>query len=223
MAQGSPTKSESAYSRLRADIIAGEKAPLERLAVSSLSEELQIGASPIREALNRLAADGFVTATGQQGFRVADMSQEDLIDVTNTRVLLETEALRQSIERGDDAWEASVVAAFHSLSKVEENRQQDFDEWEKRNHAFHESLVAACDSPWLHRLRKVMFDMHRRYRYLAVQVAEARDVAAEHKAIYDAALARDADAAAEATRTHILNTLNVDQTHLDESPSRKAG
>ena len=219
MPQGSPTKSESAYLRLRAEIIAGQKAPTERLAVGSLTEELEIGASPIREALNRLASDGFVTATGQQGFRVADMSNEDLIDVTNTRVLLETEALRQSIESGDDAWEASVVAAFHSLSKVEENRQQDFDEWEKRNHAFHEALVAACNSPWLHRLRKRMFDLHRRYRYLAVQVAEARDVAGEHKAIYEAALARDVNAAIEATRTHILNTLNVDRTHLVESLS----
>lgn len=216
MPQGSPTKSESAYWQLRADIIEGQKGPSTRLVVQSLSDELQVGASPIREALNRLVADGFVTATGRQGFRIAAMSKEDLIDITNTRVLLETEAVRRSVAQGDDAWESSVVAAFHSLSKVEESRQEDFNEWEKRNRAFHESLVAACDSPWLRRLREGVFDLHRRYRHLAVQVADARDVAGEHRAICDAALAGDADGAADATRVHILNTLDVDLAHLGE-------
>ncbi len=216
MPQGSPTKSESAYQRLRAEIIEGRKVPSARLVVGSLSDEFEIGTSPIREALSRLAADGFVTATGQQGFRVAAMSKEDLIDITNTRVLLETEAVRRSIELGDEEWESSLVAAFHSLSNVEENRQAEFNKWERRNRTFHESLVAACNSPWLQRLREGIFDLHRRYRHLAAQIADARDVAGEHREIYQAALSRNVDAAAEVTRTHILNTLEIDLDHLHE-------
>jgi GntR family transcriptional regulator, carbon starvation induced regulator len=74
----------------------------------------------LREALSLLIADALVVSQGQRGFRVAPVSLEDIADITNTRVMLECEALRQSIELGDDAWEGSLLSAFHRLSKAEE-------------------------------------------------------------------------------------------------------
>ncbi|WP_440995075.1 GntR family transcriptional regulator [Arhodomonas sp. SL1] len=148
-AETAATLSDRAYHQLKRDIITGLWTPGMRLAVKPLTEHYGIGASPIREALARLVGEGLVIAFGQRGFRVPPIDLDDLWDVTNTRVLIENEALRQSIEHGDDAWESEVVAAYHQLEKLEHEPATAFAEWERRNLRFHEALVAACPSRWL--------------------------------------------------------------------------
>lgn len=202
------TLSGRAYEQIKEDVLHGRLAPGTRLAVSLLSDSYNIGASPIREALHRLVGEGLVVAIGQRGFRVPPISVKDLRDVTRNRAMIETEALRQSIRHGDDAWEAAVVAAFHRLSKLEQcaGPISDFQEWERRNQAFHHSLVAGCDSRWLQRLRGILHDQHRRYRYLSVHYGSHRHVAEEHAALRDAVLCRDEEAAARILAVHIERT-----------------
>lgn len=209
--ESAATLSGRAYGQLKEDIVHGRLAPATRLAVSLLCESYGIGASPIREALHRLAGEGLVLAVGQRGFRVPPISLADLRDVTRTRTMIETEALRQSMRQGDDAWEAGVVAAFHQLSKLEQGAGPiaDFQEWERRNEGFHHALVAGCDSRWLQRLRGIIYDQHRRYRYLSVQSNAHRHVAEEHAALRDAVLRRDEDAAARILAAHIGRTAAV--------------
>ena len=60
-----------------------------------------------------LAGRGLVVQEGQRGFRVAQASADDLRDITQTRISMETTALRFSIERGDDVWEAGILGAHH--------------------------------------------------------------------------------------------------------------
>jgi len=139
---------ESAYRALRRDIIEGRLAPGEKLRVEHLKDNYGVGAGTLREALSLLISDALVVSQGQRGFRVAPVSLEDFEDITQTRVMLECDALRQSIAMGDDAWEASLLAAFHRLAKAEEKRigSEDREEWEERNRIFHEVLIAACPS-----------------------------------------------------------------------------
>ncbi|WP_226801758.1 GntR family transcriptional regulator [Alkalilimnicola sp. S0819] len=202
------TLSDQAYRRLKNDIVHGRLAPGTRLAVRQLSDSYEIGASPIREALHRLVGEGLVVAIGQRGFRVPPISLEDLHDVTRTRAMIEAEALRQSLRKGDDAWEANVVASFHQLSKLERegDPSADFGEWEKRNQAFHQALVAGCDSRWMQRLRGILHDQHRRYRYLSIHNSSHRHVAEEHEALRDAAINRDEERATEVLMAHIGRT-----------------
>ncbi len=201
------TLSESAYERLRNDIIAGRLPPEAKLRIDDLRQEYDTGASPLREALSRLAGEGFVTAEGQRGFNVAPLSLKDLDEITHLRTLLECEAIEQSIRHGGDTWESNLVAAFHHLGKVDQAREQDVTEWERRNQDFHEALIAACDSGWLLRLRRTLYEQHKRYRLISILGHDAeRDVHAEHQAIFDAALARDATAARKATAVHIQRT-----------------
>ena len=58
------------------------------------------------------------------------------------------EALRQSIARGDETWEANLMAAFHRLTRAEEKLAggENREEWEERNRVFHEVLISACPS-----------------------------------------------------------------------------
>ena len=206
---------ESAYNHLRADIIEGQLSPNSKLRIEDLRNQYGTGASPLREALNRLAGEGFVTVEGQRGFRVSPVSLEDLRDLTRIRILLECEALSDAIKNGDDDWEAEIVASFHLLSKTEENNDRQFGEWEKRNDEFHEALVAASCSPWLLKFRHIVYEQHKRYRLLAILAHdEKRNLHAEHTIIKDAVISRDTKAACKATEEHITHTLYIDEELL---------
>lgn len=205
------TLSDEAYRRMRDDLIAGRLVPGSRLRVEQLKADYEISASPLREALSRLASEGLVTAEGQRGFRASKLSLSDLEDITRMRILLETQAIEESVFRGDDAWESQLVAAHHHLAKAEPRTAASsslhFSDWEQRNRAFHDALVAACTSRWLLHFRFVIYDQHERYRRIAISHPEIpRDVRDEHRLILEAALARDIPGAIELSAVHIQRT-----------------
>ncbi len=207
--QNTKTLSESAYDALRDDIVRRRLEPESKLRIEELRQSYGTGASPLREALNRLAGEGFVTVEGQRGFRVAPISTKDLADITRLRIMLECEAIRESIRRGDDEWEAGIVGASHRLAKVESGDQL-FPEWEMRNQEFHEALIAACDSAWLLKIRRTLYEQHKRYRLISIlEHDRSRDVRAEHQAIMEAVLERDEKRACAATESHIMRTAEI--------------
>jgi DNA-binding GntR family transcriptional regulator len=218
---GAKTLSDQAYHQLRADIIHGVLPPEEKLRIEHLRKVYGVGASPLREALSRLTADGFVTAEGQRGFRVAPMSVEDLEEITHLRILLEKQALSQSIEQGDEAWESRIVATFYQLEKVEASEARDPSEWEKRNHDFHEALIAGCTSKWLRRFYDILYDQHKRYRNISFTTEIPRDIHQEHEALRNAALARDAERASKAIDHHIRRTAEITLKVLREAIAQK--
>jgi GntR family transcriptional regulator, carbon starvation induced regulator len=204
------TMADQGYARLRAEIIAGLLPPGAKLRIERLKKDYEIGATPLREALSKLSADGFVIAEGQRGFRVAPMSTSNLQDLSKVRILIETETLRDSIEHGSEAWEANLVGAYYQLSKIEANRDADYDVWERANDAFHSALLAGCSSELLPRLHRTLYDQHKRYRNIALlSPSVPRDVHSEHRDIYEAALKRDAANACAATEQHIRRTMEV--------------
>ncbi len=176
---------EGAYRQLRRDIIEGRHPPGEKLRVEHLKDQYQVGAGTLREALALLVSDSLVVAQGQRGFRVSPISLSDIEDITRTRVLLECEALRQSMATGDEGWEADVVSAFHRLTRAEEKLASDVEgavnEWEERNRLFHEKLIAACPSRWTRQFLGVLYQQSERYRRISVLT---RPVPRDHRARY---------------------------------------
>lgn len=200
--------------RLRADILKGRMAPHTKLRLDDLRKRYDVGLSPLREALSRLAAEGLVVAEDQRGFTVAPTSLEDLDDLTWLRSSIEPLALTRAIELGGDAWEADLVRAYHHLTLAplpsDGASNQEMSEWEHRHKAFHDALVAACGSPRLVQLHDRLFDQFSRYLRLAVvHTGVTRDPDSEHKALVEAALARDADRAAQLMRNHIRVTAEI--------------
>ena len=192
--------------------------------MAHLKDEYGVGATPLREALYRLSSDGFVQVQGQRGFRVGDMSPEELEDITNLRVVLEGMALTESVNNSDDEWESRVVAAFHHLTKAEAAEQRDITEWEMRNKGFHDALVSCCHSPWLMRFYGILYDQHKRYRNIALVEGSAhRNVHDEHQAICDAALAKDLDTLLAANEVHIRRTAEVTIRVLQEDQEERDG
>lgn len=205
---------ESAYRQLRRDIIDGRLQAGHKLRVEHLKSTYQVSAGTLREALALLVSDSLVVSQGQRGFRVSPMSLADLEDLTRMRVLLECEAVRESITLGKDDWEAGVVGAFHRLSLAEQRLRLDplgaFDDWEACNRQFHEALVAACRSRWMLRFRRLLYQQSERYRRLsAVKGPPPVAVHAEHRSIFEAVMARNADMASALLTAHVHRALSV--------------
>ena len=208
------TMTAQAYEQIRSDVLSGKLRPDEKIKISDLVNELGFSLGAVREALSRLSSDGLTVAETNKGFRVAPITEEDLIDLTNTRVLIETECLRSAIEHGDLKWETGIVSTLFELSRIpvyaptDETRLN--PDWVETHTRFHTSLVAACNSPWLMRIRDMLFAQSERYRSATASVRRHhRDLEKEHKAIADAAIARDTDAAVEAMRTHLTQTCKI--------------
>jgi DNA-binding GntR family transcriptional regulator len=201
---------ESAYRNLRRDIIEGRLPPGEKLRIEHIKDNYGVGAGTLREALSLLISDALVISQEQRGFRVAPVSVADFEDITETRVMLECEALRQSMALGDDAWEGELLAAFHRLSKAEEklgDGGEAREEWEERNRIFHEVLIAACPSRWIKHFLSILYHQAERYRRMSLnQRTLPRDVHAEHEALFKAVLARDAEQATAILAQHIRYT-----------------
>jgi len=208
------SKSDTLYHQVRQDILTLGLAPGEALRLPVLSERYGIGVTPLRECLNRLAAEKLVVPEHNKGFRVAPLSRDDLLDLERSRSVIEGSLFATSVTDGDDAWEATVVGAFHHLSKTPvPSVLQETDAltlWGKRHAAFHAALIAAAASTWMRRFCDQLGDQLGRYHLFiekglrdlsqshpdkatkAAQVFSTAMELAPHQALYDLALSRDA-------------------------------
>ncbi len=206
------TLATAVLDRLRAEILGGQLAPGAKLRLEPIAKRYGVGRTPLREACCRLASEGLVTIVDQRGFRVTPVSRADLLDLTRTRQQIETLALRASIARGDRAWEADVSAALQRLlarARVgPRSSTPTLDAaWEVEHGRMHAALLGACGSPWLLRFHALLFDQSERYRRLAVAHGKAdRDIDGEHRALVEAALARDAERACALLTEHLART-----------------
>ncbi len=201
-----------AYQQLRADIVACRHLPGSKLVISDLVSRMGFSLGAVREALSRLTSDGLVVSETNKGFQVAPITQADLEDLARTRTLIETECLVDAIDHGDVKWEAGIVSSLFELSRTPEVVNGDVNEdWAEAHARFHRALVAACKSPTILRIRETLYSQSERYRRASQPPGRktTRDVAAEHQAIADAALARDKTAAAEAMRRHLQLTARI--------------
>lgn len=225
MSQPANTLIATTHYALRRDIVSGLHAAGTRLRVEHLKERYGVSTGTLREALGLLVSDGLVVMKGQRGFNVSPMSLDDLTDITDTRVLLECEALRQSITHGDDEWASGVAATYYLLTSAERDLKQAaddaFERWEARNAAFHAAMLAACPSRWSLRFLDVLYRQSERYRRITLQHRDAigRDVHGEHAALAEATLARDSDRACALLAQHIRTTLDgIRELNLPDLP-----
>lgn len=207
------TVTQDAYDRLRADLLSCRLAPGDRLRIEVLCQRVSAGSSAVREALSRLASEGFVTMEPQRGFRVTPLSFAELRDLTATRCQIEALCIRDAVAHADVEWEAGIVTALHRLARTPKRAEGDparyNDAFGTANTLFH-AAVAACRSPSLLQIREMLLFRQERYLWLSMPLAKVeRDLHAEHEAIARAALARDAEATVEATVSHLQRTADV--------------
>lgn len=205
------TRADWVDRRLRAAILSGELAPGQKLVAGPLAARLAVSATPLREAIQRLAATGLVEIAAQRGARVAAASARDAEEIYELRALLDPLALRDSIAHGDAEHHGAIEAAFARMLASERDGA-DVVESLDRHAAFHATLLARCRSRWLKRITALLADHSQRYAFLALGADGGRghhDAIAEHRALRDAALAGRGARAAALLEAHLQRTLHA--------------
>lgn len=205
------TLGEQVYADLRAGILSGRLRSGQRLKVSELSAEHKVSLNVVREALNRLTGEQLVRAEPKIGFAIADLSLEDLSDLVDVRVAIESNALRRAIELGDVEWETQVVAAHYRLANtlMTTGTQPPVltEEWLSAHAAFHAVILSGCGSHRMQDIVRSLSDSAEIYRSWSLRVADPdRDLPAEHAELMGATLGRDEERAVAVLTAHIQRT-----------------
>src|ERR1700716_443673 len=206
------TLSERAASLVEHDILAGHLAPGARLGIVDLVQRYEIGATPLREGLSRLVSRGLIVGIGQRGFRVAEVSRDDLLDITRMRTVVELEALRLAILHGNDEWEAGIVGSLHQMRRHIQRTGNEFHEgapdFDRLHKAFHTSLLTACGSKRLLTAHSDLYDQAYRYRRVMMRGFDSgKKFVAAHQNLADVVLARDVAGAQAMLGSHLHSTL----------------
>jgi DNA-binding GntR family transcriptional regulator len=211
LAQSGRGRLSEVIERLRDEILNGALRPGARLRLEALRERYSVSAGTVREALSRLVAEGLVLIDGQRGFRVMPVRAEEVVDIMETRLLLESHALRRAIMRADVEWEGEIVAIQHRMMRIEEAAAaaewKDANlaiDWHDANREFHLTLVRGGGSEWVRRFLATLADQTRRYgRRVLHEPIAATAFADEHRRLIAAILARDAQAACAVLAEHL--------------------
>ncbi len=204
------TDSAAAAAHLTRDILSGALPPSRKLKLRDLSSRYELGATPLREALSRLAARGLVEQEGQRGCRVPPVTRAHLVAITHTRQVIEAEAFRLAMAHGDAAWEDEVSASLEVLRRAA-LRQQPGEAWldgyEQRHHRFHRALIAACPFATLRGFCDELYSQKTRYRRFLNSLGDPMDGAIEmHERLAACARAREAERGAAEIQLHIGST-----------------
>lgn len=197
----------------------------QRIKAEHLRHEFGCSASTIREALFRLSTVGLVEFREQRGFRVPEKSNKLVHDLTHLRVLLEQEGTCMSIRNGGVAWEARLTAAHHQLSHIEKRIHESEDPspltdiWFRAENEFHQTLIAACNSPVLQqthaeiyaRFRQQLMFEDRNFDFISNNIQH-------HYDIMTAALSGDEPLTRRRIYEHLSRHMNG-QTPLSDVPA----
>lgn len=221
--QGAATNASLVHQQLRRDILFGTFPPESKLQIDALRTRYGVSAIPVREALNRLLAEGLVDHAEQRGFFVPPLSVEELRELTETRCWVNAIMVRETLRTGGDEWEEALVLAAHRLFKASRNLDGSTrlnPEWEHLHRAFHLALVAGCQSHWMREFHADLFDYAQFYKnqYLTAAPTQAeRDVTTEHRELLDAAISRDEARLTGMLDAHIRLTTDIIIEHRQES------
>lgn len=191
--------SERAYSELRDKIVRLDYSPGDVLREEELRAELGIGRTPIREALQRLERDHFVTVVPRQGIFVAGIGIDELAMLFETRLVLEPYAAQLAALRGTpEHWDAMAVALDERSTDTSPEELLAIDR------RCHELMWQAAGNRFLTDTLDMMYAQSDRlwHQYLS-EVAEPADAIDDHVAILEALRSGDADLAASLVDDHV--------------------
>lgn len=181
--------------------------PGERINESVLANELSASRTPIREALNRLVAEGFLTFQSGRGFFCRALTPEMILDLYEARVAIECEAVRLACQRAKDA---DIAEIAHHLDEIAPMYRPDAaaDDLLDMDETYHRMLAGLCGNSELLRMLDNLNDRIRYVRMIdlrGLQRASAGrgDMLAAHRRILAAVALRDADTATQSMRSHI--------------------
>ena len=197
---------EMAYATLRDAIVKGELEPGSRLSQDDRARRLGVSRAPVRDALNRLEAEGLVRTTNRKGAAVvAKMTPQELLDIFEVRALVDSYAARKACEKmtAEDLLRlernVEATAALSETGHIDDLVQAHTD--------FHHIIYSACGNAELGRIARNLWDRSYRYRVAGLSDKQfARSSLEDHRLILKSFVDRDCRRAEELMAQHNRNT-----------------
>jgi DNA-binding GntR family transcriptional regulator len=213
------TISETIFHKIRADLISGKLKPGEKINQNQLTEELGFSLIPLREALRRLEAEGYITIAPHRGAFVKEVSREELDDIYRVRAVVEELAAGLAIGKMTD----EVIAELRTLVKKMRaaTRKRDIQHLLSLNKEFHFTIYMTSNRKHLLSIISDLWDRSSRYRNLQTLLPNRNDQAlAEHDEILRACEDRDKKRLMKAIRFNVEQTRRV-LISAQNNPSNK--
>lgn len=197
---------DSAYETLRADILSGALPAEERLTELGLAERLGLSRTPVREAVNRLLIEGFLTRSPSDGLRVTALQADEVEQIFRIRLMLESYGARRAAEFAT----ADEIAELFRLAdeitaRTPATSEADYDAMTEANTAFHRTIMQAARSPRLGSMLSLAVNMGLVLRtYRMYSAADMARQARHHHDIAEAIAARDPEWAEAAMSHHVI-------------------
>ena len=189
--------------RLREKILHGDLREGEQLRQDAIATEFQISRIPVREALSHLAAEGLITIVANRGAVVSALSPDEIMELFETRAVLECYMLRKAIA---NFTEKDFQGVQEILQHYEESLENDADvkSWGQWNWAFHSALYAPANRPVMLSFLKTLNNNCDRYTRLHLVFTRDLHLAGKaHHELLDACRTKDPDIASDALWKHI--------------------
>jgi DNA-binding GntR family transcriptional regulator len=195
------SQSEAAYLRIRDRIVCLDMPPGSVVEEARLREELEIGRTPIREALQRLALENLVRSIPHRGTFVTDVNITDLARITEVRVVLESHAARLAAER---IAAADRTAIQELLDVLEAGGATDQRELMRLDQRIHRQIYRATRNSFLENTLERYLNLSLRLWYLVLDhEVRLREAVVEHVELLRAVLAGDGPRAEDSMRRHV--------------------
>jgi DNA-binding GntR family transcriptional regulator len=199
--EGPRSQSEEAYLQIRDRIVSLDLAPGSVVQEAKLREELAIGRTPIREALQRLAHESLVRSVPHRGTFVTDVNITDLARITEVRVVLEAHAARLAAERCSAADKTAMHQLLTSLRSGAASEQR---ELMRMDQAIHRQIYRSARNSFLESTLEGYFNLSLRLWFLVLDhEVRLREAVEEHVELLEAIVSGDADGAEHSMRRHV--------------------
>ena len=204
------------HEQLREAILSGDIRPGVKTSQAELARELDVGRTPLREAMRMLQNEGLVSAEPNRRVVVASLSIEDAEELYAMRIPLEVTAARITLPLLTETDFAELEGYMAQMTHLAGGAPPSLALFRAPHRAFHERFVRKA-GPRCTRLISELFDHSERYRrvYGSLTSDQYEKRAVEHRGMLDAAIARDADALADALAAHYVATALLVTSALD--------
>lgn len=198
------TLQQRTYEFVKERIMNRDFKPGQSITDSQIANELNISRTPVREALSRLAHEGFLINNAGRGWRVYSLSLKDIHEIFDIKVLLEGTITRWAADCNDGEKRLALRAATKRMKQA--TAEENAEAWRQADMELHRTIFAMCANERASRIINDLNDQWYRVRIglVAIEGRMGRSVA-EHEAIVGSILARDGEAAERHMRRHLNN------------------
>jgi DNA-binding GntR family transcriptional regulator len=198
---------EMIYSRLRHEVLNGDLRPGQLLRQEELAQRFKVSRVPLREAMTRLEAEGLLVLRPRRGYAVMSLDQSDIVEIFELRMVIEEHAGYLAARARTQTDIQAVQHSLEQMENIEPVTPDHYGHWSKCNYEFHSRIIAASRRPRLLRIAGSLRDSVEPYVRIETGITgHVHDASHEHRDLFDAFRAGDADGLAALSKRHVQGT-----------------